>query len=294
MPTDESLRSLLPYGTEAHPFEYFLTEIGENKIQSCVEWHWHREMEYTWVLSGSAVCCLEAEQVALDTGTGMFVNSGTLHQYIAREPCVMACFVFSPEFIAPESSEIFEQYVQPVLDASCLYLTFQTEQERERSALSLLERLYECSESEGTLQTLRVRNLTAALWEEVFVRIRAYPGSEKTKKERLVQARLHKMTEHIARHYGESIKLEEIAAAANVSSREALRCFRVGMQTTPVHYLNEYRLRRARERLVATTDAVSHISEAVGFESVGYFCRVFKKQYGVSPSAFRKREAALG
>ena len=102
------------------------------------------------------------------------------------------------------------------------------------------------------------------------------------------------MLDFIRRQYMQHIGLEEIAAAANVSKSEALRCFRLGIQTTPVRYLNEYRLSRAEERLLATADKISAVAWKAGFESAGYFCRVFKKQYGVTPAEFRSRELPAG
>ena len=80
----------------------------------------------------------------------------------------------------------------------------------------------------------------------------------------------------------------DIAHSANISKSEALRCFHLAIQSTPVNYLIEYRLRWARKALLETDDTVTQIATKVGMENVGYFIRTFKKVYNITPKQFRK------
>lgn len=297
LPMDETLRSLLPYGTSEHPFEYFYVELNASQMPTLVELHWHRELELAWVISGTVQCTLGAEQFDLHVGEGLFLNSGTFHQFEPDGHVKMVCFDFAPEFIASKTSVIFEKSVLPVLAAACPYIVFRGGQTPVAPEVPLMQQAYACATSDDVRKELQIRNLIGKVWEEIVAQtqqIQRRSGRAEQRKEKLLQARLHKMTAYISEHYGERISLRDIAKAASISHSEALRCFRVGLHTTPVRYLNEYRLRRARERLASTTDTVSRISETVGFESAGYFCRVFKQQYGVSPNAFRKQEEAAG
>jgi len=101
--------------------------------------------------------------------------------------------------------------------------------------------------------------------------------------------RLEKMITYIHANYFRRIGLQEICSAASISKSEALRCFKVGLESTPVKYLNDYRLSKARERLLATPDSITMIAEMVGFESSSYFSQAFKRRYGCSPGDLRKR-----
>ncbi|MGV2794552.1 helix-turn-helix domain-containing protein, partial [Clostridium perfringens] len=56
--------------------------------------------------------------------------------------------------------------------------------------------------------------------------------------------------------------------------------------------LNRIRLEKAKERLLTTDDAISDISESVGYSDQSYFTKVFKKMTGVSPSRYRRQHAA--
>lgn len=84
--------------------------------------------------------------------------------------------------------------------------------------------------------------------------------------------------------------MERLAAEANISKSEALRCFKRGIGTTPVKYLIDYRLERARELLCKTNDTVIRVAADVGIDNTSYFVRIFKKMYGMTPGAFREEE----
>lgn len=58
--------------------------------------------------------------------------------------------------------------------------------------------------------------------------------------------------------------------------------------TTVNRYVFEARLNHAKELLLNTDDSISEIVYKVGLSSKSYFSRIFKEEYGVQPSSFRK------
>jgi AraC-like DNA-binding protein len=54
-------------------------------------------------------------------------------------------------------------------------------------------------------------------------------------------------------------------------------------------YVRERRLKKAKELLKTTNDSISDIALSVGFSDYNYFTRVFKKQFGMSPYAYRQQ-----
>lgn len=104
------------------------------------------------------------------------------------------------------------------------------------------------------------------------------------------QSRLRKMMRYIEANYSQKLYLEDIAQAANISKSEAIRCFQMGMQISPVEYLNQYRLCQARFELETTEDSILHIAVAAGFDNSSYFTRIFKKTYGITPRELRKKK----
>ena len=53
-------------------------------------------------------------------------------------------------------------------------------------------------------------------------------------------------------------------------------------------YLNHFRIQKACDLLANTDALIKHLSWKVGFRDSNYFCRVFKKEVGMSPTEYRK------
>lgn len=82
--------------------------------------------------------------------------------------------------------------------------------------------------------------------------------------------------------------LADLAAAARVSPRALQEAFRLHLDTTPLGYLREVRLRRAHRDLEAAgrdgSATVSDVAHRWGFSNLGRFAAYYRKQYGQPPS----------
>ncbi|MFW6290914.1 MAG: helix-turn-helix domain-containing protein [Spirochaetota bacterium] len=89
-------------------------------------------------------------------------------------------------------------------------------------------------------------------------------------------------------HLHEPLSVERLAAVAGLSRHHFTRRFSAAVGLPPVRYLREARC-DAAANLLATTDLpVGAIGERCGFESVNYFCRVFRSTTGMTPGQFRR------
>ncbi len=95
---------------------------------------------------------------------------------------------------------------------------------------------------------------------------------------------LHWMEENACR----SLRLEDIAAHAMMSTRTLSRRFHEQMSTTPLQWLNRSRLRKAQCLLETTDHNIDWIGSQVGFGSSTTFRDQFKQLVGVSPRAYRR------
>ncbi|MBP3437014.1 MAG: helix-turn-helix domain-containing protein [Clostridia bacterium] len=66
------------------------------------------------------------------------------------------------------------------------------------------------------------------------------------------------------------------------------RVFRRATGQTIFAYRNTLRLDEAKNLLLLSEASLSEIATTVGFESEGYFCRIFKKYEGIAPKTYRK------
>ncbi len=89
------------------------------------------------------------------------------------------------------------------------------------------------------------------------------------------------------------VSIAELASLANCSLAKFKRDFQQRYQSSPRVWINEQRLRHAYMLLQNTGGAVAEIALQCGFESASYFIRLFKKEYGCTPSELRAKIAIL-
>jgi len=90
------------------------------------------------------------------------------------------------------------------------------------------------------------------------------------------------------RHAKSHISRWKLANTVNASEDYLTRIFHKEMGLSLWDYLNRYRIFLAAELLRQTDDPIQDIAFKTGFQDQAYFCRVFKKIYGVPPGQLRK------
>jgi AraC family transcriptional regulator len=101
--------------------------------------------------------------------------------------------------------------------------------------------------------------------------------------------RLHRAHDYILAKYDQPIDLQMLAAVACLSSNHFLRTFAQVFGQTPHQFLTATRLTKAHQLLVGTELSVTDVCLNVGFESLGSFSSLFRRHFGFSASACRKR-----
>ncbi len=81
--------------------------------------------------------------------------------------------------------------------------------------------------------------------------------------------------------------LLEYAGHGGFSTTQFSLLFKRHYGTSPMAYLMELRMQRAREMLDSTSLSVKEIAAKIGYEDPLYFSRIFKKTSGTSPSSYR-------
>ena len=95
--------------------------------------------------------------------------------------------------------------------------------------------------------------------------------------------------DYIHTNFKKRLTEKDMAASANLSTNYMHKVFLTDMKTTPINYLNFYRIKCAKELLRDSNIPVTEIAAEVGISGGDYFCRVFRKYNGgVSPTNYRK------
>jgi AraC-like DNA-binding protein len=85
------------------------------------------------------------------------------------------------------------------------------------------------------------------------------------------------------------ISVEEMAGVMNLSRSYFTGVFSREMGMSPRMYLENLRLKTALDVLFEKGTTVKEAAARCGIYDVNYFCRLFKKRYGVSPGKYRER-----
>lgn len=99
------------------------------------------------------------------------------------------------------------------------------------------------------------------------------------------------LKQRIEAAYPQALSIDELAQAVHLSPYYAIRRFRETVGITPHMYLQQLRIRRAKEML---NDGwrILDAALAAGFHDQSHFCNVFKRLMGVSPGSYAKSVAA--
>ena len=106
------------------------------------------------------------------------------------------------------------------------------------------------------------------------------------------RARLDGVLELMRTSYAEPLSLDRLAAEARVSKYHLSRLFREATGSTPHAYLVRVRLEAAARLLEGTDLPVAQVAHRCGFVRPAHFGAAFSRRHGVTPSAYRRRDAS--
>ena len=92
---------------------------------------------------------------------------------------------------------------------------------------------------------------------------------------------------YIEQHYAQTISLKTLSSLINVSPEHLCTIFKAQLGISPIQFINNVRITKAKELMFSSDLNITEISQKVGFSTVHYFCRFFKEKEHISPLQFR-------
>lgn len=102
--------------------------------------------------------------------------------------------------------------------------------------------------------------------------------------------RMERVLYYIAQNYKEDLKLTDLSKAFNLNYYYISAYFNQEMKEGFNDYLNRIRIRQACILLEETDMPISQVGSEVGYSDHSYFCRVFKKFTGRTPSEWKRSQ----
>jgi len=110
---------------------------------------------------------------------------------------------------------------------------------------------------------------------------------EHTESNKSYSVYIAKALEYINNNYDTIGGLTDVAKVVQLSAEYFSRLFKEETGCNFNTYLTSVRMKKAMQLLQTTTMRIYEVSEAVGYQNLSYFSRVFKKYYGANPFDYR-------
>ena len=101
--------------------------------------------------------------------------------------------------------------------------------------------------------------------------------------------RMHEIVKYINNNYQNSLSIQDIAYDFGITKDHLCHMFPKYMGVTFITYLNTVRIKAACEIMKKEKYSILDVATKCGFSSSQYFCKVFKRERGMSPSEYRAR-----
>jgi AraC family transcriptional regulator len=107
-------------------------------------------------------------------------------------------------------------------------------------------------------------------------------------KDGLCRCSLQQVLEYIQTSLDQDLSLKALAKVIGISKYYFIDLFKQSMGMTPHQYVMQQRIERAKQLLRNRALAITEVTFACGFANQSHFTRLFRKQTGVTPKAYRE------
>ena len=287
----KSLLEQIVYPDITFPFNVWI-DVFNDFIDYTVNCHWHYDFEFVYVLSGSVDYYINDTHIKLNKDDCVFVNSNMLHMGKQSDNCnnaVMFTITFPASVLTTNiNSSIYAKYFQSIVSSKIEGFKICNDNPHGQEVKKILMEIYSLESSEFGYELECLKRLNH-LWlillsyvDDMKDSIYYHAGSNHHVE------RAKEILSYIHSNYNEKFTIDEIAKNVNISRSECFRSFKRFMNKKPVEYINEYRLMKAAKLIRETEKSIANIYSECGFENAGYFNKIFKETYGMTPLQYRK------
>ncbi len=241
--------------------------------------HCHDFHELVMVKSGCGLHYVNGRPYHVSKGSVFYLRAGQVHCFDRSEGLCLTNVVFMPQLL--KASSLLD-FLPSEPEQTALPLSVGV------SAINECEQLFtlirnECLRrdpcSEAMIEAL-FSQLVILLWREQRRTLEAVDGD----------TRLASLIRHINQHLADPIDFAELAEQFDIPPRTLARRMVEVTGLSANNFLGRMRLCQAMRLLANTTDPITDIAFACGFNDSNYFSSRFHQEIGITPSQFRQQK----
>lgn len=247
--------------------------------------HWHDDLEFILILEGQMSYDVNGQKISLQTGEGIFVNSRCFHYGYsdAHAECLFLCILLSPQLLSINTYFI-QNCLNPLIQNSHFpYQKLYPAIQWQNVILHDLEALYK--ENIDNVQPFAILEKSAHIFRLLSENMNFFPDYDKNAEDILA---LTAMIGYVQKNYPNKILLKDISSAGNCCKTKCTSLFQKYLSSSPMLYLNRYRLEKSIFLLRNTAMSITEVAYTCGFSNTSYFCELFHKYYHITPRQCRR------
>ncbi|WP_370896005.1 AraC family transcriptional regulator [Chryseobacterium gossypii] len=255
-------------------------------LKNCFFWHYHPEIELVYVEAINGIRHVGKDISGFTESDLVLIGSNVPHlnfDYGIQTGCRQMVLQMRENFLQDLVSRVPEfGNIKRLLERSYLGLSFSGETKR-----LVVEKLSAMADKTGFDSLMGLIGILQILADSTEVK---ELNSEDTRIKWFLNDKIRMGTiyDYIDENYDKKPNVNDIARIVSLSTPAFCRYFKKQTNMTFTDFVNNYRINQAKIFLLKEA-SITEVCFQVGFESLSYFNKLFKKHVGETPSEFRKR-----
>lgn len=286
IPEYESYHEHKSHFDASFPYNTYLCSIPLDFMQ--VPLHWHDEAEFIYIKKGCGTISIDFTTYEVHADDIALILPGELHAISGLPDQVMEYenIIFHPKLLDASGADTsFHTFLYPLFSLQLAVPAVLTKTDSAYAAVrSCLDHNDHICMSFPAGYPLAIKGNLFALFFALYTN---YSDRKRGSSIRTNIEKLKTVIKYVELNYASPMTITQMADLAGFSESHFMKYFKQTMGVPFISYLNSYRLTMAGRLLLQSDDTILSIATEVGFDNLSYFNRTFKKQYGMTPSAYR-------
>ncbi len=270
-------------------------ESNKQKVAVCLHpssyicgYHSHDFYEVNFVLKGSCINLIEGQNITMESGDMILIHPGAFHTLYTDNSCKVFNFLVDSEWFLTEterlfpSSSIFYDFIKESrTNLFYKYAYLPATQSMTDTARTLIAQTHSTTSPTRYIlaEALMLKLITQMLENEKGVSLSSGRGQSHNK--------IISILDFLSNNF-KTVDLNQVCEKFFYSKTHVCRLFLNSTGKTFKQTLVDLRINKACNYLKTTDMIIENVALAVGYDSVEYFQRLFKKNVGMSPGEYRK------
>ena len=250
----------------------YLLEMGINiREEHFVRKEGYKQPQIIYCTKGSGTLILDGKSYTIKPFMGFYLPEGYPHEYYPNEEVWDTHWVIPAGYASKDVLSHFGFNKATVFEMSDV-----------KTVEHHFRKMHEAIRSDSIFGNYRAAGFLYDFLIELY-RVTSSISQGKT-----ISTAVIKAVDHINANFSTPVTMEQLCSVAGVSQQHLCRLFRTALGSRPMEYVAKRRIQTAKELLNSTEYSVDEIAERVGFCSGSYFCKLFKRYEGMTPTEFRR------